>query len=52
MRAMQILLVPDLMLDADLWSDIRPALARLGHLVDVDTARENTVGGMNGQLLR
>ncbi|NYF30679.1 alpha/beta fold hydrolase [Sphingopyxis sp. JAI108] len=43
---MQILLVPGFMLDAEMWSDVRPALARFGHLVDVDTARDISIGAM------
>jgi pimeloyl-ACP methyl ester carboxylesterase len=43
---MQILLVPGFMLDADLWSDIRPALGRLGQLVDIDTTQDSSIGEM------
>lgn len=46
MRAMQILLVPGFMLDADMWSDIRPALERLGQLVYVDSTRDSSIDAM------
>lgn len=43
---MEIHLVPGFMLDADLWSDIRPALAGLGDVVDVDTTRDSSIAAM------
>jgi pimeloyl-ACP methyl ester carboxylesterase len=43
---MDILLVPGFMLDADLWTDIRPGLARHGRLVDVDTTRDTSIEAM------
>lgn len=46
MRAMQILLIPGFMLDTDMWFEVRPALERLGNIVDVDTAQDSSIGAM------
>lgn len=43
---MDILLIPGFMLDADLWSDIRPGLERFGRVVDVDTTQDGSSQAM------
>lgn len=49
---MDILLVPGFMLDADLWSDIRPALERFGRLVYVDTTQDGSIEAMAVRAVR
>jgi hypothetical protein len=49
---MDILLLPGFMLDADLWSDMRPGLARLGHVVDADTTRDGSIEAMADRAVR
>ncbi|MBO9698230.1 MAG: alpha/beta hydrolase [Sphingopyxis sp.] len=43
---MDILLIPGFMLDTDLWSDVRPEIARFGNIVDVDTTQDLTIEAM------
>ncbi|WP_296177897.1 alpha/beta hydrolase [uncultured Brevundimonas sp.] len=43
---MQIVLVPGFMLDADLWSEVRPSFEAFGTVLDADTASDETVSGM------
>lgn len=49
---MDILLLSGFMLDADLWSDMRPGLARLGHVVDADTTRDGSIEAMADRAVR
>lgn len=41
-----ILLIPGLMLDGDLWADIRPDLVRLAPTRDVDTTQDSSIEAM------
>lgn len=43
---MDILLIPGFMLDVDVWADVRPGLATMGRVIDVDTSRDASVAGM------
>ncbi|MFJ6024291.1 alpha/beta fold hydrolase [Brevundimonas sp. NPDC092305] len=43
---MDIILVPGFMLDADMWSEVRPSLEAMGRVVDADTSRDATVEQM------
>lgn len=43
---MDILLIPGFMLDTDLWSNIRPGIARFGNIIDVDTTQDSTIEAM------
>ena len=43
---MDVLLIPGFMLDADLWTAMRPGLDGLGQTVDVDTTRDDTIAAM------
>ncbi|WP_202392695.1 alpha/beta fold hydrolase [Croceibacterium xixiisoli] len=43
---MNLLLIPGFMLDADLWRDMRAALAEIGDVVLADLTRDDTLGGM------
>jgi pimeloyl-ACP methyl ester carboxylesterase len=43
---MDIVLIPGFMLDADLWTDVRPDLARLGRLHDADMTQDSSIAGM------
>lgn len=49
---MDILLVPGFMLDADLWSDIRPDLERYGDLIDADMTRDLSIEAMAVRAVR
>lgn len=46
MATMDILLIPGFMLDADIFTDVRPGLERLGRVIDADTAHSASVGEM------
>jgi hypothetical protein len=48
---MDIVLIPGFMLDADLWTDLRPDLARFGRLVDGDTTQDTSIAGMATRIL-
>ncbi|AOH85919.1 hypothetical protein AWL63_20130 [Sphingomonas panacis] len=43
---MKLLLVPGFMLDADLWTDLRPGLDAMGEVIDVDTTRDTSIAAM------
>lgn len=43
---MNLLLIPGFMLDADLWTDLRPGLDALGTVIDADTTRDDSVAAM------
>nr|WP_234782581.1 alpha/beta hydrolase [Sphingopyxis macrogoltabida] len=40
------------MLDADLWSEMRAALADFGRAIDIDTAMDSTIDGIAARALR
>ncbi len=44
--AMNILLIPGFMLDADLWRDVRSALECFGRILDVDTSQDSRIEAM------
>lgn len=48
---MDIVLIPGFMLDADLWTDLRPDLARFGRLVDGDTTLDTSIARMATRIL-
>ncbi|HUD91494.1 alpha/beta hydrolase [Sphingobium sp.] len=43
---MDILLIPGFMLDPDLWSDVRTAMAQHGDVIDADTTQDVTIEAM------
>lgn len=45
-KAMKLLLVPGFMLDADLWTDLRPDLEAIGEVIDVDTTRDTSIAAI------
>lgn len=52
MRALDILLIPGFMLDADLWSDVRAVLGRHGRVIDADTTQDMTIEAMADRAIR
>ncbi|MBB3356972.1 MULTISPECIES: alpha/beta fold hydrolase [unclassified Novosphingobium] len=42
-RQIKLLLIPGFMLDADLWTDLRPELDAMGDVIDVDTTRDTSI---------
>ncbi|USI75142.1 alpha/beta fold hydrolase [Sphingomonas morindae] len=48
---MKLLLVPGFMLDADLWTDLRPDLQAIGEVIDVDTTRDTTLAAIADRAL-
>ena len=48
---MDVLLIPGFMLDADLWREVRPAVDRMGRVIDADTTRDDTIAAMAARAL-
>jgi pimeloyl-ACP methyl ester carboxylesterase len=48
---MSLVLLPGFMLDADLWRDVEPALARLGPILHGDLFQDGTIGDMARRVL-
>lgn len=47
----KLLLVPGFMLDADLWTDLRPDLEAIGEVIDVDTTRDTSIAAIGNRAL-
>ncbi|WP_206245660.1 alpha/beta fold hydrolase [Novosphingobium terrae] len=45
-RQVKLLLIPGFMLDADLWTDLRPELDAMGEVIDVDTTRDTSIAAI------
>ena len=49
---MTILLIPGFMLDADVFTDVRPGLERLGRVLDADTSKDASVAAMAARAIQ